>query len=534
MINKKTIDIAVLLSIALIGCLTYFPAFTAPFVVDDFGLVVRNTVIRSLSHIPTFFSGGTFYGGNDVHLVGSFYRPLTVLYYALVYHFFGLSSFHYHLFYILLHIINTFLVYFLFKKLIINKMLSYLLALIFLIHPMQVESVTYISTHDILPFMMGIIALTAVIHHVTFIIPVILLTLALLFKESAIIFFAIIISYTYIFRKKKFLVYTTYLALLFICYSIVRCKIGHICTTAGDNSALTNAPIIGYFMNLPAILFFYFKTFFYPVTLAHGQHWYIRNPTLLDFYIPLLGLIVIGGLLFSGLLFIFARHYKNTLLNAPHRKYVFFLLWLSFGLLMYMHFIPVDFTVADHWFYLPMVGLLGVIGLTIQESPLHKKKYVYILLIIVIITFGIRTFYRNIDWQDQFRLLLKDYPNSPQSYDIENNIGYELSHRGKIKESIVYFKRATESAPTYPIGWHNLGTAYESLGEYETALTYYKIAQKGQGFYPAYERYAIVLIHLNKIKKARTFLLQQAIPKFPYNQKFKELLRQADIAKPRQ
>ncbi len=532
---KKFLSVAsAFVLIIIIAVCVYLPAFSAPFVVDDFGLVVRNTVIRSLTHIPAFFGGGTFYGGNDVKLVGSFYRPLTVLYYALVYHFFGLSAFHYHLFFIVFHIINTVLVLYVYKTFLKNNLLSYLLALVFLVHPMQVETVTYISTHDILPFMFGMLAFIAVLQNTLFIVPMILLVLALLFKESAILFFALIVIYTYMFRRKKTVLYTTLLILMFICYSLIRCKIGHICTSAGDNSALTNAPIVSYLINLPAISFFYFKTFFYPAVLAHGQHWFIKNVTVNDFYIPLFGMFTVFASLFAGLLYMYARHYKSKSVTAPHKIYVFFLLWLVCGLLMYMHFLPVDFTVADHWFYLPMVGLVGLIGVIINDLSMKTKKNIYIVLAAAVIILGIRTYYRNIDWQDQYRLLLKDYPNSPQSYDIENNIGYELNRRGKIKESIVYFKKATESAPTYPIGWHNLGISYENLGDYETALKYYKIAQKGQGFYPAYERYAIVLIHLHRNEEARTFLQKQAIPKFPYNPRFKELLKQADTARPQQ
>lgn len=531
--KKTIINIIALLGIISIGCIVYLPAFSAPFVIDDYGLVVRNTVIRSLHNVPAFFGGGTFYGGNNVKLVGSFYRPLTVLYYAIIYHFFGLSSFHYHFFFIIFHFINTFLVYSVLKTFIKHKLLPYLLALVFLVHPMQVETVTYISTHDILPFMFGVLAFIAVLHNSTFIIPLALLAIALLFKESAILFFAFIIIYTYLFRRHKTLIYTILLVILFVCYSLVRCKIGHICTSAGDNSALTNAPIVSYLINLPSIIFFYFKTFFYPAVLAHGQHWFIKKITVDDFYIPLFGMFVVFVSLFAGLLFMYARHYKNKAINAPHKTYVFFLLWLVCGLLMYMHFLPVDFTVADHWFYLPMVGLIGLIGVIINDLE-KTKKIIYLILAISVIILGIRTYYRNIDWQDQYRLLLKDYPHSPQSYDIENNIGYELSHRGKIKESIIYFKKATESAPTYPIGWHNLGISYENIGNYETALKYYKIAQKGQGFYPAYERYAILLIHLHRNEEARTFLQKQAIPKFPYNPKFKELLKQADTVTPQQ
>lgn len=532
--KRYLVLMGIVISIILLGFLCYLPALKAPFFVDDFGLVANNTIIRSLHNIHIFFGGGTFYGGNNVKLVGSFYRPLTVLYYAVVYHFFGNSPFHFHIIYITFHIINTLLVLYVFRRFLKNNTLAYLLALVFLVHPIQVETVTYISTHDILPFMFGMLAFIAVINNVVFIVPLILITIALLCKESTIIFFGIFVIYTYLFRRKKIIIHTLLLAALFIGYSLLRCNVGHICATAGDNSALTNAPIAAYLLNLPAIIFYYIKTFFYPAVLAHGQHWFIRRMTYNDFVVPLIGDFITGLLLSAGLLIVFARHYKNTNIQAPHKQYVFFCLWLVCGMLLYMHFVPVDFTVAEHWFYLPMVGLLGLIGVLINELSQKKRPIVYVLLVIVIIALGTRTYYRNIDWQDQYRLLLTDYPHSPDSYDIESNIGYELSHRGKIKEAIVYFKKATESAPSYPIGWYNLGTAYESLGDYSQALKYYTIAQKGQGFYLAYERYAYTLIKLNQHDKAKLFLTKTAIPKFPYNEKLKTILKQVDTAVPQQ
>ncbi|WP_326327992.1 hypothetical protein [Parapedobacter sp. 10938] len=93
------------------------------------------------------------------HFYSGQYSPLNTLYYALIYRFFGLAPFWYHLFSLVFHVINVMLVYAFVGRLLsarrlvvdspldANKMrlITFFTALLFAIHPVQVESVAWIS-----------------------------------------------------------------------------------------------------------------------------------------------------------------------------------------------------------------------------------------------------------------------------------------------------------------------------------------------------------------------------------------------------
>lgn len=104
---------------------------------DDPLYVTDNDLIRGLSasHIKAIFSS---------FLVGN-YHPLTVLSLALDYRLFGLSSSGFHFTNILIHIGNTALVYGVVCLLCRSHQIAILTALLFGIHPIHVESITWTS-----------------------------------------------------------------------------------------------------------------------------------------------------------------------------------------------------------------------------------------------------------------------------------------------------------------------------------------------------------------------------------------------------
>ncbi|MDD3014410.1 MAG: phospholipid carrier-dependent glycosyltransferase, partial [Candidatus Gastranaerophilales bacterium] len=134
-----------------------------------------------------------------VNLHNNFYRPLQQLSHGIIYQFFGLKVQAYHILSILLHITNSFLVFLLLKRLSFSRIASFLAALIFLVHPVQIEAVSYISgVSDPLSFMFMISGILVYLNcydpenKVKTILKTslaaILFIIALLSKESAVIF----------------------------------------------------------------------------------------------------------------------------------------------------------------------------------------------------------------------------------------------------------------------------------------------------------------------------------------------------------
>ncbi|OFY65768.1 MAG: hypothetical protein A3H98_10495 [Bacteroidetes bacterium RIFCSPLOWO2_02_FULL_36_8] len=136
--NTSRSHILSLLIILLVTFLVYVPVLKSEFINwDDSGYVRDNVLIKELSveKIKEIFSANVM--GN--------YQPITILGYALQYHFYENEPNGYHLVNVLLHLIAVTMVYIMILKLSGKIPVAFVAAFIFGVHPMHVESVAWVS-----------------------------------------------------------------------------------------------------------------------------------------------------------------------------------------------------------------------------------------------------------------------------------------------------------------------------------------------------------------------------------------------------
>jgi protein O-mannosyl-transferase len=127
-----------LLSILAVTFIAFFPSLNADFVNwdDDYNILNNDNLNRfDWEYIVGIFTSTVI--GN--------YNPLSIFTFALEKHFFGLDPFVFHLNNILLHLVCVVLVYKLGFMLRLNPTATIILTCLFAIHPMRVESVTWIT-----------------------------------------------------------------------------------------------------------------------------------------------------------------------------------------------------------------------------------------------------------------------------------------------------------------------------------------------------------------------------------------------------
>ena len=110
---------------------------------DDYDYITKNPFLNdfSWSGIVAIFT--SFYECN--------YHPLTTLAYLLEHTLFGLDPLPYHAFNVLLHVVNTWLVFKLAAQLSGKRITALVVCILFAVHPMHVESVAWASeTKDVL------------------------------------------------------------------------------------------------------------------------------------------------------------------------------------------------------------------------------------------------------------------------------------------------------------------------------------------------------------------------------------------------
>ena len=132
-------DLLILLFLELI---LYFHILHAPFLFDDQLVIINNSLIQSLSH-----------GWQGLGRFGNLNIPIiTNLSFAFDFYFYHLNTFGYHLTNLIIHFLTVIGVWFFTKTILdfkdggkIEINLPFWAAILFLVHPLNTESVSYIS-----------------------------------------------------------------------------------------------------------------------------------------------------------------------------------------------------------------------------------------------------------------------------------------------------------------------------------------------------------------------------------------------------
>lgn len=146
----------------LIGLLVfgaYVPALWLGFVWDDGALVVRNQQTHSLAEIPNFFLVDLWATAPVADGASGYYRPLMLASLALERAVFGLNPVAAHLQNLIWHVLATWACFVLSCRLV-GAPRAVLVALVFGLHPVQVEAVVWIAArNDLMAAAFGLAAL---------------------------------------------------------------------------------------------------------------------------------------------------------------------------------------------------------------------------------------------------------------------------------------------------------------------------------------------------------------------------------------
>jgi protein O-mannosyl-transferase len=509
----------------IVGLVVFFSSLFNPFAYDDDLQIISNPLVHSLANIHYFFTGGNFFDAGTGQIVGIYYKPILSTVFTLLYAISWQQPFIFHFFQMLLHIVNACLVHILFRK-FFKVLLSLFLSLIFLVHPINQESVVYISNlQENLFFFFGLLAFLisiSVINNTRKIILVnIFLLLGLFSKETTILFVPILLLYSYIWGR-KFFTRVYFFSILFttVFYLYLHYFVAHLAKITDALVPIMKASLPERITTMPAIIFYYLKTFFFPIQLALGHSWVVTTLNFSRFYLPLfIDLFFFAILFFLGL-------YLRKINRKFFLTYLFFVCWLVLGIFMHLQIVPLDVTVAERWFYFPIVGMLGILGTIFNLGSYKKirKEMIIITGIIIIALLAGRTMVRNTNWINTLTLCQHDLQIIPESYSVQSVCAGELLKAGRYEEAKKYYAKAAELAPKWGSNWYQYGLSYEYTKNIEKAQEYYrksiqlsnevnayvslastylkyednpqeakKIAEKGLKSYPNYQRLQLYL-----------------------------------------
>ena len=134
--------------IALTALFIYFPILKNEFVYDDYFTIVGNPIIQTNNNPIRYFTNPVAYynylGYNHN------YRPIGAWLFSIEFSYFQYNPEYYHALSIILHALNTIILFFIFSHFFKRAAFAFLGSLIFLIHPVQTEAVNWATEQTLL------------------------------------------------------------------------------------------------------------------------------------------------------------------------------------------------------------------------------------------------------------------------------------------------------------------------------------------------------------------------------------------------
>ncbi|UCD83327.1 MAG: tetratricopeptide repeat protein, partial [Deltaproteobacteria bacterium] len=153
----------------------------------------------------------------------------------------------------------------------------------------------------------------------------------------------------------------------------------------------------------------------------------------------------------------------------------FGIFWFLGNLVVESSVIPLEM-VFEHRLYLPLLGfLLFLAGIAGRKD---KGRIFIYGAIIVIPVFSVWTFQRNIVWNDELALWADCVKKSPNKARPHNNLGLAYATKGMYDEAIREYQQALRLEPDYVEAHTNLGNVYAKRGMYDEAIKKYQQALK--------------------------------------------------------
>ena len=451
--------------IVLLVFLAYLPALRGGFIWDDDEYVTNNPLLSAPDGLRRiWFSTDS----------PSQYFPLTYTVFRIERSLWGLNPAGYHGINILLHAINALLVWRLLKRLSVPG--AWLAGALFALHPVQVESVAWITElKSVLSLFFILLTLFCWIEFVgegsrrfRYWLALGFYALALFSKTTACTLPATLLLILWLKTKpidwRRLAQVVPFLAIgLGMGLVTVWWERFH----QGTQGKLFSMGWLERILVASHALWFYAGKLFWPVNLTFSYPLWAIEPAQPSAY----GWLVMGiGL---GAAIYFTRRFVGRSVAMATLFYVATLSPLIGFVMLYTF----RYTfVADHYQYVASIGLiaLAAAGITIafKTKPFLKLTCCGALLLTLgILTWRQAGIYRNLEtlWRDTLA-------KNPDCWIAHNNLGVLLRNQGRIEEAMEHYHKAIQLNPNYSESLNNLGYALAGKGRFDEAIENYRKA----------------------------------------------------------
>lgn len=425
---------------------------------DDHVHLFNNNDILSLSfeNLKKIFT--SFYAG--------MYQPLTTLLFSFEYKLFGFNPIAFHLVSLFIHVINVLLVFLLLKLFKFSELFAFSVALIFGIHALQVEAVSWISARSTLTYSMFF--LLAIISYLKYldnekklyiVFSLVFFMLSVLSKPSA-ISFVLLLPFIHYYKEIKFkrLDFMYFVFLFFIAVVIAVLTI----FSRPDVDLISGDQNYDLFKNLLFVfwsLCLYVFNFLFPFNLSP----WVAYPDEIKWYMITVPIVILT-LLF--LLVYYSKQRKSILLGIA-----LFIVPLS----VHLKIVPFGGQfIADRYMYLSIIGgsilLFSLVFNFIDKRFELRHLILKVLFVLLFFLINIVNTLSNLDtWKSSETLWSKVIEKEPTETIGYYNRGVFYRDRGRMIEAESDFSSAITLNPVYIDAYFARGGVYNIINEFRKA-----------------------------------------------------------------
>lgn len=493
-----------ILLISLFSFLAYANSLAGEFVFDDTEQIVENQNIRSWDNLGKAFTTHVWQfrerpGALNVPAPLPYYRPLFTAMLTIEYHLFGLWPQGWHLSSLLLHICCSIGVFFVIRQMSEQNVPALFASLLFAVHPVHAESVSWIS--GMTDPLFGVFFLASLYLYLSarapsghrpsdrrlFALSLGMFALSTLAKETSLSLVLLIFGYELIeltglmrdrliTAAKRALPYAGVVLLYLVPRYLV---LGE---SMWKNPQAPERPLAYTLLTSPFVILSYFAHLLWPIGLSvtYNTH-FVTSVASLRFLLPGAGLVLI-----SAALFVYRKRISRGVWKAILLIVVPLLPVLNLGQIS-----QEEYLVFDHYLYLSVAGLgylvaIGIFKLVTVTSASgagknrslepRRSAFAAAIFATILLLLTVATARENRSWTDLYSLWSNAARVRPAYWAPHYNAGLALLEARRFDEARDELERAVSLKTDAPEVFDAVGRAYDGMGDTAGAISSYERA----------------------------------------------------------
>lgn len=469
--RERPVIIAGLLVLAAL--VPYLNTFNVPWYFDDSNNIVDNPLIRDLPRAVL----GVLQG-----------RGLAMLTFALNHHFGGLNPVGYHVVNLAIHALTVVAVWLLLRQLLDRQAWYWAVvgALLFAVHPVQTQAVTYVVQR--MTSLSAFFFIAAVSLYLAFLdaqdgrrrllyaLALLGGALAVLTKEHTAVLPLVLLVAERLFRPGRsllvqamtlapFCLVPIWKALEMLLLPVWRGDVAAAIRYADQLQSLHNVTPLRYLFTEFSVLWYYLKLLALPVGQRLDYGWpVVERLWTVTNLAALCGLIALG--------------WVGWLLRGRRPLLTFGMAWFFITLSVESTLIPLD-PLFEHRLYLPMFGFALVMVELLRQTPWPRGQIAVVVVLLPLL--ALLSWQRNALWNDAVAFMEDNLRRSPDNVRVMVMLGNAYAAEDRPDEGVRMIERAMQLNPRYDFAYTAMGKILIDQGRGAQAIP---VLLQGVGIYP--------------------------------------------------